>query len=137
VHKEEKREHQVEQAPRDPPEEVPVAEEVMEGDKEADESDGDRQKERVPVEEAMEQDEVAEGKYGGGHSTSSEDVASVTGGQEPEAPPVASVGGGPNGTQENRPDMTPDVAIGDSDRTAVSNASAKSEGTRKMTQGNK
>ena len=128
---EEQVESQEEQAPGDPPEEVPVVEEVGEGDEEANESDEVRQEERVAGEEAMGQDEVAEGTTGGGHSASFENVTSVAGGQEPETPPVASAGGRPRDTQENRHNTTSAVAMGNDERTAVSSSNAKSKGMPK------
>jgi hypothetical protein len=90
---------------------------VTEGDEEDGESHGVSQEERETLIDAMRKDEVAEGKAGGGQFAFFEDVMSVAGGQDSEDPPVASA--------RNRNDTTPDVAMGDGEKTTVSSSSCK------------
>ena len=69
---------------------------------------------------------------GVGHSSSSEDVTVVAGGQEPQTPPVANTDGESNGTQEHRHDTTLDMAMGENEGAAVSMSSVKSLETSKQ-----
>ena len=81
---------------------------MTEGDEEDGESHGVSQEERVTLIDAMREDEVTEGKAGGGHFAFFENGMSVAGGQDSEAPPVASA--------RNRNDTTPDVTMGDGEK---------------------
>ena len=80
---------------------MPIAEDVMGVDEEADESVGVKQEKKVTVEDVMEKDEVVEGKRGVGRAVSSVLVTAVAGGLELETPLVENTGGGFNGTHKN------------------------------------